>query len=151
MRVNQSWLRMTIKHSASRTVGRARRLRKESTFPEKLLWGGLRHGRLVHVKFRRQHPIGPYVADFYCHTAQLIIELDGDSHDGRAAEDRKREVYLNSKGYRVMRFLNDDVLQDLDSVLIAIARAVGVDDPGEHTLTRPLPEGEGSISATSER
>ena len=143
---------MTIKHRPDiDSVGRARKLRKQSTFPEKLLWGSLRDGQLAHVKFRRQHPIGPYVADFYCHTAQLIIELDGDSHDGRAAEDRKSEVYLNSKGYRVMRFLNDDVLQDLDSVLIAIARAVGVDDPGEHTLTRPLPEGEGSISATSER
>src|ERR1043166_7148920 len=95
---------------------RARQLRRDSTLPEHVLWKILRGGRLKGLKFRRQHPIVPYFVDFYCHDAKLGIELDGISHNGRAEEDRRREAFLKRQGLTVLRFSNDDVLQNLDGV-----------------------------------
>jgi very-short-patch-repair endonuclease len=92
------------------------------TFPERLLWGRLRDGRLAGLQFRRQHPVGPYVADYLCLSANVVIELDGRSHDGRADQDRQRQDYLERQGLRVIRFSNDSVLQNLTGVLEAIAR-----------------------------
>jgi very-short-patch-repair endonuclease len=66
-------------------------LRRHSTIPERILWGMIRGGRLGGLKFRRQHPIGPFFADYYCHEAKLIVELDGMSHDSRGEADRRRE------------------------------------------------------------
>ena len=104
---------------------RARELRRDATFPEKLLWSRLRAGRLAGIKFRRQHTIESYVVDFYCHEAQLAIELDGDSHNGRAQYDAARTAVLERLGVRVLRIANDDVLQDLDAVLEMIMRECG--------------------------
>jgi len=76
---------------------------------------------------RRQHLIGPFVADFYCHEFRLVIELDGDSHIGRATQDRSRTVFMEAKGLRVLRFENDDVLRNGEVVLTAILLACGLD------------------------
>jgi very-short-patch-repair endonuclease len=99
---------------------RVRTLRHNAPFPERLLWGRLRSGRLAGIKFRRQHTIEPYIIDFYCHESRLAIELDGDSHAGRASYDADRTAALNKAGVRVLRIANDDVLRDLDSVLAII-------------------------------
>ena len=72
-------------------VARSRQLRRESSFPERLLWSRLRNGRCAGLKFRRQQPLGPYVADFFCPSARVAVELDGRSHDGREDEDNQRQ------------------------------------------------------------
>jgi very-short-patch-repair endonuclease len=102
----------------------ARSLRRQSTVPERLLWGRLRSGRLYGVKFRRQHPIGPYIVDFCCATVKVVIELDGMSHVGRAEQDEQRSAYLRSHGYRVIRYTNDQVISAIDSVVEDIARQI---------------------------
>ena len=112
---------------APRQRDRARRLRREATFPERLLWSHLRAGRLAGVKFRRQHPLGPYVLDFYCAQAALAVEIDGHSHGDRADYDRRRTIYLQDRGVHVMRYTNDQVLQDVEAVAEDIARRAGVE------------------------
>jgi very-short-patch-repair endonuclease len=100
-----------------------RQLRRNMTLPERLLWGQLRGKKLAGLKFRRQHPVGPYVVDFFCAERQLAIELDGEPHfDGDGpARDRRRDAFLQTERIRVLRFTNPDVLRDLDGVLDAIA------------------------------
>ncbi len=106
---------------------RARQLRRDATFPERVLWGLLRDRRLNGVKFRRQHPIGPYVVDFYCSSHGLVVELDGNSHADRGREDLERQHYLESvAGLRVLRLGNDDVLDDRESVVLSVLRALGL-------------------------
>ncbi|MEX2026571.1 MAG: DUF559 domain-containing protein [Pirellulaceae bacterium] len=104
----------------------ARLLRKDSTFPERLLWSRLRGGRLGGLKFRRQHSVGDFVVDFYCHEHALAIELDGESHSGRAEYDQERQAVIEQWGVRVVRYGNDDILQDLDAVLEQILRECGI-------------------------
>lgn len=104
----------------------ARRLRRDSTTPERILWGLLRAGKIAGMKFRRQHVVGPFVVDYYCHESKLVVELDGMSHVGQAESDDQRTHYLESQGLRVVRFTNDDVLSDPTLVAEAIARAAGV-------------------------
>jgi len=106
---------------------RGRRLRRTSTGPERRLWNELRSDRLCGLRFRRQHAVGPFVVDFYCHEHRLAIELDGDSHIDRAVYDRQREEFLKAERLRVLRFANDDVLRDLDVVLRAILAACKID------------------------
>ncbi len=104
---------------------RARQLRQNATMPERALWNLLRDRRLSGFKFRRQHPIGPYVVDFYCPAQKLGLEIDGRSHDDRAAEDIRRQKALEAWGLRILRVSNDDVLDDPEAVLSAILRFVG--------------------------
>ena len=100
---------------------RARELRKNSTIPERILWGLLRDRRLACLKFRHQHCIGPYIVDFYCASRRLVVELDGYSHDDRGDYDRRRQDYLESvAGLLVIRVGNDDVLNDPESVILSI-------------------------------
>jgi adenine-specific DNA-methyltransferase len=99
---------------------KARELRQEMTDAESKLWMNLRSHRFEGVHFRRQHPIGPYIADFCSPQAKLIIELDGSQHVDRIEYDRKRTEYLESRGYRVIRFWNHEVLSEMDAVLLAI-------------------------------
>jgi len=101
---------------------RARELRDNATFPERLLWGRLRGGRLNGIKFRRQYSVPPFVVDFYCAAAKLAIELDGNSHAERARHDAERTAFLQSSDIRVLRIANDEVLKDLDAVLELIVR-----------------------------
>ncbi|MGP2491881.1 endonuclease domain-containing protein [Mesorhizobium sp. PUT5] len=109
---------------SSRNRHFARTMRKEATEAEDKLWQELRGRRLDRIKFRRQAPIGNYIADFVCLEARLIVEIDGSQHAG-SDYDRRRDMALNECGFRVLRFWNDDVLRDLDSVcdtIIAYAR-----------------------------
>jgi len=94
---------------------RARELRRDMTDAERFLWRHLRAGQLVH-KFRRQHPIGPYIVDFACPSAKLIVELDGGQHAGSAC-DASRDAFLRREGYRLLRFWNNDVLQNPEGAL----------------------------------
>lgn len=105
---------------------RARQLRKRATPPEQLLWYSLRLLKPLGLHFRRQAPIGPYFPDFACHRSKIVVELDGSQHaEGAAVEyDMQRTAYLNSRGYRVLRFWNSDVLENRDGVVeIIIATA----------------------------
>src|SRR3989338_6704303 len=104
-----------------RPIEDARSLRRRQTKAEEHLWQYLRNRQLCGFKFRRQVPFGPFVADFLCAEAQLIIELDGRTHVGREQYDRKRTAYLESHGYSVMRFPNHAVFHDLDRVLLKIS------------------------------
>jgi very-short-patch-repair endonuclease len=103
----------------------ARSLRANPTEAERKLWAHLRAGRLGNLRFRRQQPIGPYIVDFFCPSAQLVVELDGGQHgmDAAVAYDDVRSRFLESRGYQVLRFWNGEVLKDLDVVLDTIWRA----------------------------
>jgi very-short-patch-repair endonuclease len=107
-------------------IERARTLRRENTPPEELLWLDLRNGQIGGMKFRRQRPIGPYVADFYCHSARLVVEVDGMSHDNKEPQDAAKTKHIESQGLRILRVTNDDVMHDLDAVTREIARLCGV-------------------------
>lgn len=113
-------------------VGRARELRGEETEAERLLWELLRDRRLLGFKFRRQHQVGKYIADFFCRQAKLVIECDGSAHDGNEPwhHDQKRDAYLIAQGLRVMRFTNEQVLNDKDNVLAEIAECLEKKDEG---------------------
>jgi len=113
-------------YPSKQMIRRARDLRHAATPPEQLLWSAIRNGQIGRMKFRRQHPIGPYVADFYCHTAGLVVEVDGMSHDDKAAEDAAKTKYIESQGLRILRVTNEDVMCDLDAVAREIARLCGV-------------------------
>jgi very-short-patch-repair endonuclease len=93
-----------------------------------MIWNALRAHRLNGASFRRQTPIGPYVADFVCHAANLVIELDGGQHfeDANAQRDVQRDAFLASKGFRVLRFNNHDVMTNRQGVLETIAAALAV-------------------------
>jgi very-short-patch-repair endonuclease len=124
-------------------LDRARAMRHESAPAEQILWWCLRDRRMGGHKLRRQHVIEPYVADFYCHALRLIIELDGDSHGDRQAYDHRRTKFLERDGLRVVRFLNSDVFDHLDSVLDVIFRVCErLSTAGPHP--NPLPRGEGT-------
>jgi very-short-patch-repair endonuclease len=103
----------------------ARRLRRETTDPERLLWGKLRAHRQDGLAFRRQAPMGPYVVDFACHEARLVVELDGGGHSwsGQVRRDVARDAWLTDRGYRVLRFWNDEVVRNLDGVVETILAA----------------------------
>jgi len=115
-----AWNEITGGHWA-----RARELRKNSTFAEDLLWQHLR-GEKLNVKFRRQHPIGYYIADFYCSQLCLVVEVDGESHTDLAARehDVNRDLYLRDSGLTVLRFTNHAVMHDLPTVIETITSAI---------------------------
>lgn len=123
--------------------------RNEPTHPERILWSLLRKSQLGGLKFRRQIVIGPYIADFCCPSRGLVVEIDGESHVGRARQDDLRTREIESLGYGVLRVTNDDVLRDLDAVGLAILKAAGVDigapsaDSAPHPPPSPLPQREG--------
>jgi very-short-patch-repair endonuclease len=108
------------------TVARARELRKQQTNAESALWRRLRARRFHGVKFRRQYPIGPFVVDFCCAEAALVIEIDGGQHAANRRADASRTRYLNELGYTVLRFWNNEVLAAEESALARIADALGL-------------------------
>ncbi|MBV6686855.1 endonuclease domain-containing protein [Xanthomonas euvesicatoria pv. euvesicatoria] len=103
----------------------AKTLRREMTAAERLLWYRLRDRRLLGCKFRRQYPVGPYVADFACLERALIVELDGSQHLD-ASSDAAREAFLHRKGFQLLRFWNNEVLVRTDAVCDAIAQRLCV-------------------------
>ena len=111
----------------------ARKLRKASTDAEKRLWFQLKSRNLAGYKFRRQHPITPYIVDFVCIEKKLIVELDGGQHAEQIVADAERTAYLESKGYRIVRFWNNDALKQTEVVMQEILRNLAAPHPN------PLP------------
>jgi very-short-patch-repair endonuclease len=102
----------------------ARHLRKSSSDAERRFWFHVRDRRLAGYKFRRQLPVGPYVVDFFCESASLIVELDGGQHASQRLYDEERERYLREQGYEVLRFWDNDVLTNTDGVLSAVLKTL---------------------------
>jgi very-short-patch-repair endonuclease len=112
-------------------IERAKGMRREMTAPERRLWHALRARRLDGAKFRRQVVIDRYIADFACRIpSMLVVEVDGATHSDRRRYDARRTAFLEGRGYRVLRFTNDEVMSNLEGVLTVIAEA----------LTSPLPD-----------
>ncbi len=110
------------KKASDHMIARARELRQGSTRSERMLWSGLRSRRSAGLRFRRQQPLGRYVADFFCAAAKVVVELDGGSHDRRGPEDRERERYLEQQGLAVLRFPDEQVLVNPNEVVAEIVR-----------------------------
>jgi len=107
----------------------ARSLRKSETDAERKIWQQLRSRNLNGAKFRRQHPIGPYIVDFIAINEKLIVELDGSQHQQQQGYDAERTAYLEQAGYRVLRFWDNDVLLRTDDVMQVIFEALGSPSP----------------------
>ena len=114
----------TTRRYAGKTLQNAQSLRGSRTDAEGILWYHLRARGLDGRKFRRQQPIGPYIADFACMSEKLLVELDGGGHVERKAEDHERDEYLHRSGYRVLRFWNTEVFENLHGVLEKISEAM---------------------------
>ena len=110
-----------------KTLARARALRRTLTLPEVVLWQALRGQKLHGLRFRRQHPVGPWILDFYCDAARLAVEVDGQGHEhpDQMRHDARRTEWLNRRGITVCRIPARDVLGNLDGVLVAIGRRAG--------------------------
>ncbi|MCG8359259.1 MAG: DUF559 domain-containing protein [Kiloniellales bacterium] len=106
------------------TAAKARRLRTTMTDAERRLWSRLRRQQLEGYRFRRQVPLGPFVADFACLAEKLVVELDGGQHAIDAAKDRRRDAWLANRNYRVLRFWNHEVMRNIDGVLAEILRCL---------------------------
>jgi len=128
--------------------GLARQFRKNPTDAERKLWSRLRGKRLGGIKFRRQQPLGSYIADFYCSAAKMIIEIDGGQHGepARRAHDAMRTQFLEAQGYSVLRFTNCEVMRETERVLDVIWHAVQIrvlSPPRSAFRASTLPQGEG--------
>ena len=115
----------------------ARSMRQDATPAERRLWAGVRNRKCGGLKFRRQVPVGPFIADFYCASERLVVELDGVSHVD-SDSDSERDAWMVAQGLHVLRFSNQDVLGNLEGVLISIQQAVA-----RPPTPNPLPQGEG--------
>jgi very-short-patch-repair endonuclease len=122
----------------------AKVLRTRMTDAETILWSQLREWREHSCAFRRQHPIGPYVADFACGRAKIVVELDGDQHgsDANHVYDLRRDAYMTARGWRVIRVSNDQIYKDLGSVLNMLADAIPPPSPdGDTSPAIPISRG----------
>ncbi len=120
----------------------ARQLRREETRAEKLLWQELRNRKLGNFKFVRQATVGPYIADFLCRDAKLIVEVDGATHssDVEIHSDRRRATHLGRLGFKVIRLQNIEVLDAMDQSLMVIRDALrDIPSPAPRAAERPLP------------
>lgn len=129
------------------TLKRAKKLRKEMSLPEVLLWMQLKE-RPSGFKFRKQHPFGVYVADFYCHEARLIIEVDGEAHNrGDQPEfDSKRDTWFRSQGIDTMRISARDVLSNMEGVILHILSAINTAKPPPSAMRAATsPDGGGFV------
>ena len=123
------------------TTTHARQLRTAMTDAERYLWRSLRLRQFDGYKFRRQHPLGHYVVDFVCVEAKLVVEVDGGQHSERQEYDASRTEWLRQKGFRVLRFWNHEVMNDIEAVKTVIWEAL---HEGSRPPPRPSPyEGEG--------
>lgn len=146
-RMNKRTLSMRERVGGRGDTQKALLLRKNQTDAEKALWQRLRNRGLQDLKFRRQVPVGPYVADFLCESARLIIEVDGGQHAENKEYDQYRDDFLRANGYEVIRFWNNEVLGNLDGVLEAITVKLS---QGQKITPHPnpLPRGEGTRGET---
>lgn len=138
---------MLERKNSSKTLSFARDQRQEPTRAEAALWQAVRGRRFAGLKFKRQMAIGPFIADFCCFEHRLIVELDGEPHETDEARerDRRRDAFLRSEGYRVLRFSNERVLGNLEFVLREIAEHVGLAGRPSSDPASPghlLPQGE---------
>ena len=122
------------------TKKRARELRQAMSKPERLLWWALRNNQLGR-HFRKQHPAGPYVLDFFCDSAKLCIEVDGQAHDLSVARDEARDRWLASQGVKTVRIPAREVVENLDGVVSYISELLKA--PPDPLRGPPPPEGEG--------
>lgn len=123
---------MNTKHkirTSANVQQRAKELRQEMTPAEKALWQLLRNRQLNGLKFRRQHPLGPFISDFYCAECRLVIELDGDIHDMQKDQDHQRTCQFEEFGCHVIRFRNDEVMTNINLVLNKILEACELPSP----------------------
>jgi very-short-patch-repair endonuclease len=119
---------------------RARALRRVSTPAEQILWRDLRNRRFAGFKFRRQHPVSPFIPDFYCAAIALIIELDGESHLGKEQPDKDRQDWFEAHGFKVLRFWNNEIYDDHEAVQEAIWQECQTRQPQMHpSPPAPLP------------
>jgi len=126
------------------SIERARALRRNATAAETKLWSVLRGGALDGHKFRRQQRLGPFYADFVCQAARLVVEIDGETHVGNEERDAGRTAFLEREGYRVLRFSNADVMENVEGVAQVICSACEP-SPSHPALPGgplPLPHGE---------
>jgi len=119
------------------TIDRARRLRRQMSLPEVILWQALRR-KQQGLRFRKQHAAGPYILDFYCDSAKLCIEVDGEGHSWRQDRDEARDRWLADQGVKTVRVLARDVLDDLDAVIAYILAQT----PSGALCAPPPPAGE---------
>ncbi len=122
----------------------ARSMRRESTEAEDRLWDRLRAKR-VGWKFRRQHPIGRFVVDFYCVERGVAIEVDGAVHESQEAEDQARQAYLDERGILFLRYTNETILQDIDRVVDDILGTLAAPAPPLHGVERGWPKAGGEV------
>jgi len=115
-------------HATPRSRGQARRLRGDMTDAEKLLWSKLRRNQLDSHYFRRQMPVGSFIADFCCAKAMLIVEVDGGQH-AENQRDARRTEWLEQQGYRVVRFWNNEILGNIEGVVSMIRAALASGAP----------------------
>lgn len=120
---------MTFHRIKPETTSKARSMRTEMTDVERLLWQSLRYKQLNGHRFRRQHPISSYISDFACIEQKLVIELDGGQHQEQIAYDEQRTEFIEAQGWRVLRFWNNDVLNNLAGVLERIAENLTMQPP----------------------
>ena len=111
------------------TTAKARQLRRQSTDAERKLWAILRNRQLTGYKFRRQVPMGSYIVDFVCFEKNIVVELDGGQHQAQHGYDGNRTQWLQSAGFRVIRFWNNQVLSETDGVVQAILATLEVKIP----------------------
>jgi very-short-patch-repair endonuclease len=131
------------------TLAKAQRLRCELTDAERMLWSVLRNRQLNGVKFRRQQPIGSFIADFVCQERRLIVEADGGQHADNPADDH-RTAFLEGKGYRVLRFWNNEILTNLEAVAQVIASELSTPHPAQPAAESPsTSRGEGIGGASN--
>jgi len=119
--MDTAWQRANDKGD-QRPTARARHLRNNSTERERRLWQALRSRQLLDVRFNRQFPVGPYICDFVSREYRLVIEIDGATHAQSEDHDRRRTAFLKSQGWRVVRFWNGDVMNNLDGVVLELVR-----------------------------
>jgi very-short-patch-repair endonuclease len=122
------------KQPSDRAREQAKALRREMTEAEKKIWFRLRSRQTEGYRFRRQVPLGRFIADFVCHEAKLIVEIDGGQHEPLSEQEMNRTRFLEGQGYRILRFWNNEVLQNPEAVQAVIAR-----DLRQVTPTQPSP------------
>jgi very-short-patch-repair endonuclease len=121
------------------TMKKAKQLRKNMTKAESVLWERLKTKQILGAKFRRQHPINIYIVDFYCHSAKLVVELDGGIHKSQKEYDLERTKDIEMYGLKVVRFINSEIENDIEKVISKIKKKILQINPSLHPLT---PQGE---------
>jgi very-short-patch-repair endonuclease len=120
---------MPLKRTDKTGYARALALRKEPSLAERRLWKHLQLGQFKDIHFRKQHAIGPFVIDFCAIKEKLVIEVDGGQHIDQEIHDNERSEFLKSKGYKVIRFWNNEVMNDIEGVMRSIEDEIKNDDP----------------------